>query len=158
MLAPQGPITRDDMETRRLTAANELLNGHSQAFVARRYGVSRTTASRWQRSIVSKGLEGMRKRRATGRPSRLTADQIDSIRQIYASGALSYGFANDNWTTGRFAEVIERVFGIRYDRDHVGRLLHKFGLRARRNARPAIEMPAVAQQQEAAEMQISAAA
>ncbi len=127
-----GPETRDDMETRRLAAAKDLLNGVSQSLIARRYGVSRTTASRWARSIVVKGVDGMRKRRATGRPSRLTADQVESIRRMYLDGASAYGFSSDRWTTGRLADAIENRFGIRYDQDHVGRLMHKFGLRERR--------------------------
>jgi transposase len=131
-LAPLRSQNRDDMETRRLAAAEELLSGVSQSQVARRYGVSRTTASRWQRSIVVKGVEALRKRRATGRPSRLTADQVDGIRNMYLDGARAYGFSTDRWTTGKLAEAIERKFGIRYDQDHVGRLMHKFGLRERR--------------------------
>jgi putative transposase len=120
------------METRRLAAAKELLTGVTQSQVARRYGVSRTTASRWHRSIVHKGVEGLRLRRATGRPSRLTADQVEAIRQMYFKGAAAHGYANDRWTTGRLAAAIERHFGIRYDQDHVGRLMHKLGLRERR--------------------------
>ena len=131
-LAPLSSLNRDDMETRRLAAAKDLLNGSSQSQVARRYGVSRTTASRWHRSIVVKGVDGMRKRRATGRPSRLTADQVDTIRRMYFEGALAHGFSRDRWTTGKLAEAIERKFGIRYDQDHVVRLMHKFGLRERR--------------------------
>ena len=132
MLAPLSSLTREDMETRRLAAAAELLNGVTQSQVARRYGVSRTTASRWQRSIVVKGVDGMRKRRATGRPSRLTADHVETIRVMYCEGACAHGFPTDRWTTGKLAEAIERRFGIRYDQDHVGRLMHKFGLRERR--------------------------
>jgi transposase len=120
------------MENRRLAAAKDLLNGVRQSDVARQYGVSRTTASRWQRSIVRKGVEGLRLRRATGRPSRLTADQVDSIRQMYFAGAAAHGFSSDRWTTSRLATAIEQHFGIRYDQDHVGRLMHKFGLRERR--------------------------
>ncbi len=142
MLAPLSSLTREDMETRRLAAAKELLAGATQSHVARRYGVSRTTASRWHRSIVHKGVEGLRRRRATGRPSRLTADQVEGIRRMYFEGALAYGFANDRWTTGRLATAIDKQFGIRYDQDHVGRLMHKFGLRERRFIyRPAIAHP-----------------
>lgn len=132
MLAPLNSLTREDMETRRLAAAKELLTGATQSQIARRYGVSRTTASRWHRSIVHKGYEGLRRRRATGRPSRLTDDQVETIRAMYHGGAMAYGFPTDRWTTGRFATAIEQKFGIRYDQDHVGRLLHKFGLRERR--------------------------
>ena len=132
MLAPLSSLTRDDMETRRLAAAKDLLNGASQSQVARHYGVSRTTASRWHRSIVHRGVDGLRKRKATGRPSRLTADQIDAIRSMYAESPMAHGFSTDRWTTGRLAVAIERKFGIRYDQDHVGRLMHKYGLRERR--------------------------
>jgi transposase len=120
------------METRRLAAAKDLLNGASQSQVARRFNVSRTTASRWHRSIVHRGFDGLRKRKATGRPSRLTADQVDAIRSMYNEGALAHGFCTDRWTTGRLAEAIERKFAIRYDQDHVGRLMHKYGLREKR--------------------------
>ncbi len=132
MLAPQNALNREDMETRRLAAASDLLNGSKQSLIARRYGVSRTTASRWQRSIVVTGVESLRKRRATGRPSRLTADQIDAIRRMYLEGAQAHGFSGDRWTTGKLAQAIEHHFGIRYDQDHVGRLMHKFGLRERK--------------------------
>ena len=131
-LAPLKSQNRDDMEIRRLAAAKELLNGATQSHVARRYGVSRTTASRWHRSIVVKGVEALRKRRATGRPSRLTADQVDCIRAMYFEGATAHGFKTERWTTGKLAAAIERKLGIRYDQDHVGRLMHKFGLRERR--------------------------
>ena len=132
MLAPLSSLTREDMETRRLAAAQELLAGVTQSQIARRYGVSRTTASRWNRSIVHKGVEALHRRRATGRPSRLTADQVEGIRQMYFEGAMANGFPTDRWTTGRLAQAIEQRFGIHYDQDHVGRLMHKFGLRERR--------------------------
>ncbi len=51
---------------------------------------------------------------------------------MYFEGAAAHGFSGDRWTTGRLATAIERHFGIRYDQDHVGRLMHKFGLRERR--------------------------
>src|SRR3954452_16422603 len=126
MLAPHA-LNRDDMENRRLAAARDLLNGSTQSQVARRYGVSRTTASRWQRSIVVKGVDGMKKRRATGRPSRLTADQVDSIRRMFQEGACAHGFSSDRWTTAKLADAINKSLGIRYDQDHVGRLMHKYG-------------------------------
>lgn len=153
MLAPLSSLTREDMETRRLAAAKELLSGSTQSQIARRYGVSRTTASRWNRSIVQKGMEGLHRRRATGRPSRLTADQVEAIRRMYLEGAMAHGFASDRWTTGKLAQAIEKQFGIHYDQDHVGRLMHKFGLRERKfvyrpamayaEAAPVVQMPVV---------------
>ena len=126
-LAPS--LNRDEMETRRMEAVQELLRGVTQSSVARKFGVSRTTASRWNRALQSRGVEALRKRKATGRPSRLTQDQLRQIPEIFAQGAIVHGYADNRWTTARLAAVIEGRFGIRYDHDHVGRLMQKLGLR-----------------------------
>ena len=49
--AAQGLLNRDEMESRRLLAAQDLQTGLSQSQVARKFGVSRTTASRWNRTL-----------------------------------------------------------------------------------------------------------
>jgi putative transposase len=128
-------LTRDEMESRRLLAAQDLQRGLSQSQVARKFGVSRTTASRWYRSLSGKGLESLRKRRAPGRPSRLTADQLSGVAEVYRSGPRTAGFESDRWTTARFAQAIFMRFGVRYDPDHVGRIMHRLGLRERTRQR-----------------------
>jgi transposase len=136
----QGLLTRDEMESRRLLAAQDLQRGLSQSQVARKFGVSRTTASRWCRALSGRGLEALRKRRAPGRPSRLNAEQLGAVAEIYRSGPRTAGFDSDRWTTARFADAIQARFGIRYDPDHVGRIMHRLGLRDRlRRSRIAAE-------------------
>jgi transposase len=137
MIATEGVLSREEMEKRRLAAADELLGGLTQSKVASKYGVSRTTASRWARALTNKGVEGLRKRRATGRPSRLRPDQLAQLREIYNEGGIASGFESDRWTTSKLARVIELKFAVHYDQDHVGRLLHKLGLRTRRRPLPA---------------------
>jgi transposase len=129
--AAQGILTRDEMERRRLLAAQDLQDGLSQSKIARKFGVSRTTASRWHRALHRKGMESLRKRRATGRPSRLNLEQQDGVRQLFHDGARAAGFGDDRWTTARFAVAIQMRYGIRYDPDHVGRIMHQLGLRQR---------------------------
>ena len=129
--ALEGILTRDEMESRRLLAAQDLQNGLSQADIARKFGVSRTTASRWHRAWKRRGFESLRKRRATGRPSRLTKDQRQGVVELYQAGARASGYADDRWTTARFATAIHHRFGVRYDPDHVGRIMHQLGLRPR---------------------------
>jgi transposase len=137
--ALQSNLTRDEMESRRLLAAQDLQRGLSQSQVARRFGVSRTTASRWNRALAGRGVEALRKRRAPGRPSRLTLEQFQGLAEVYRAGARAAGFDADRWTTQRFAEAIRARFQVRYDPDHVGRLLHRLGLRerVRRRLQPA---------------------
>jgi putative transposase len=122
-------LNRDDMERRRLEAAQDLLKGVTQARVARKFGVSRTTASRWYRTLDRHGVEHLRKRKAPGRPSRLTSSQLAEVPALFARGAQAFGFESDRWTTARLARAIEMHFGIRYDPDHVGRMMHRLGLR-----------------------------
>jgi transposase len=123
------------MESRRLLAAQDLQTGLSQSQVARKFGVSRTTASRWNHTLSGNGVESLRKRRAPGRPSRLTADQLKLLTEAYRAGPRAAGFPTDRWTTARFADTIFARFGVRYDPDHAGRIMHRLGLRERRRSR-----------------------
>jgi transposase len=131
------------MEGRRLMAAQDLQTGISQSKVARKYGVSRTTASRWQRALSGKGVEALRKRRAPGRPSRLSAAQLQEIAEMYHAGTRAAGFDSDRWTTARFSDAIHARFGIRYDPDHAGRIMHKLGLREKRERAQETPAPVV---------------
>jgi len=141
--ADQSILTRDEMESRRLMAAQDLQTGLSQSQVARKFGVSRTTASRWNRALRGKGVESLHKRRAPGRPSRLTHEQLQGVAEVYQAGPRAAGFDTDRWTTMRFAEAIYGRFGVRYDPDHVGRIMHKLGLRDRMRTRKAKAVEAV---------------
>jgi len=124
-------LNRDEMERRRLEAAEDLLKGVTQARVARKFGVSRTTASRWFRILGGQGVDRLRKRKAPGRPSRMSAGQMAEVREMFAEGPRAFGFDSDRWTTARLAHAIETRFAIRYDPDHVGRLMHRLGLRTK---------------------------
>ncbi len=129
-------------------AAQDLQTGLSQSQVARKFGVSRTTASRWHRALHGNGVEALRKRRAPGRPCRLTKDQLLGVTEVYQAGPRAAGFDSDRWTTMRFAEAIFARFGVRYDPDHVGRIMHRLGLRDRTRRREneqkfAVETPGI---------------
>jgi putative transposase len=143
MNASESALSREEMERRRLSAAQHLLNGYSQSRVARMYGVSRTTASRWHNALLHKGADSLKKRRATGRPSRLTADQLQGLARIFGEGPQAYGLQSKRWTTGLLAKAIESQFGVHYDEDHVGRLMHKLGLRSRRQRVESFYVPSV---------------
>jgi transposase len=62
----------------------------------------------------------------------LTADQLSIVTDIYRAGSRASGFDADRWTTMLFAQAIQARFGVRYDPDHVGRIMHRLGLRERR--------------------------
>jgi transposase len=121
----EGLLSRDDMERRRMEAAEDLLHGLPHSHVVAKFGVSRTTASRWHRALTANGLESLRKVKAPGRPSRLTPEQKAQIAAMFGQGAVALGVADNRWTAARLARVIEDRFSVRYSLDHVGRLLAK---------------------------------
>src|SRR2546430_15009702 len=74
-------------------------------------------------------MEALKAHPPTGVSPRLTAEQKAQIPELLAKGAEAYGFRGDVWTASRVAEVIKRTFGIRYHRDHVGKLMREAGWR-----------------------------
>src|SRR5437667_9420880 len=73
------------------------------------------------------GVEALKAHPPQGVKPKLTVEQKAQIPELLAKGAESYGFRGDVWTASRVAEVIARTFGVRYHRDHVGRLLREAG-------------------------------
>src|SRR4051795_4727103 len=69
------------------------------------------------------GPESLRSRPVPGRPPRLSPAQRRSIPELLWHGPEAYGFRGQVWTCARAARVIEQECGVRYHKDHVGRLL-----------------------------------
>ncbi len=123
------PLTRDQLEARRLRGARLLLAGQlSQAEIARRLGVSRASVHAWAQQLKQHGLPGLRRRQAA-RPGRLTPADQAALDQHLAAGPRAAGFEADQWTLPRVAELIHREFGLRYHPSYINRLLARFGRR-----------------------------
>jgi transposase len=110
-------------EARRLRAAELLAQGRSQAEVAETVGVSRESVRRWQARLAQGGVAALRRRRAGGRPPKLSDAQAAQVEQALGQGAKANGFATDLWTLDRVAQVVEHLTGVRLARASVWRLL-----------------------------------
>jgi transposase len=82
---------------------------------------------RWRDVRQSGGDDALKVKTASGRPPKITEKQKRSLEKILLKGPLAAGYRTDLWTTARIAEVIERKFGVRYHRDHIGRLMGQMG-------------------------------
>jgi transposase len=114
------------MEKRRLKGARMLEKGISQSEVAREMGVTRQSVHHWAQVIEAEGEKGL-KRMPTGRKPRLNAVQLEQLGELLKAGPQAHGHATALWTTERIARLIQRQFGVRYHRDHIGRLLGQMG-------------------------------
>lgn len=95
--------------------------------VARRIGCHASSVMRWRDARRRHGDDGLKAKPAPGRPPKLTAGQRKRLVGLLCRGAMASGYETDRWTTSRIAEAIEANFGVRYHRDHIGRLLASLG-------------------------------
>ena len=116
-----------EWERRRARAARLFEEGRSQAEVARRLGVSRTTASRWAKRWDEEGIAGLSETRRPGRTPRLSDLELKAIERSLQLGPMAHGYRSDLWTLPRVTEVIRRQTGVHYHPGHVWRLLQKLG-------------------------------
>lgn len=115
------------MEARRLAALPRLQRGDSLSSIARQLGVSRQAVFVWAQQWRRGGKAGLHRRPRPGHPTKLARARLEQLPRLLAQGAEAYGFSSPIWTTQRVADLIWRRFRVRYDRDHVCRLLHRFG-------------------------------
>jgi transposase len=101
--------------------------GYSLNETGRRIGCNASSVKRWRDAFRRGGRDALKPRPTPGRPPRLTHKQRARLLRYLLEGALAHGYRTDLWTTLRMAQLIEGKFGVRYHRDHVGRLLHSLG-------------------------------
>jgi transposase len=114
------------LRQRRVRAARLFEEGLAQAEIARRCGVSRTTAMRWHRAWLERGKKDLDPL-PRGRPNRLSKAKLERIEKALLRGAQAHGFSSELWTLERVAQVIERVADVRYHPGHVWRVLRSLG-------------------------------
>jgi transposase len=98
--------------------------GWYQRDIAEALDVSEETVSRWL-ARARGGPRALRARPRPGRPPELSPAQKRLIPEFLWHGAEAYGFRGDVWTCARIARVLREEFGVRYHKDHVGRLLRE---------------------------------
>ena len=116
-------LPADALEWRRFRAFHLKQQGWSRQDIAEALGVSPVSVSRWFARVRDSGTEALRAHPSPGHPSKLSPAQKRLIPEFLWHGAEAYGFRGAVWTCARVAQVIEEEFGVRYHKDHVGRLL-----------------------------------
>ncbi len=130
----------DWREGRRLRAWELKREGWTQQEIADTLGVSKGAVSQWMKRGREGGIEGLKRRVASGAPPRLDEEQRERLAKLLAyDDAEAYGFRGKVWTCARVAELIRRQFGVRYHPAHVSRLVRALGFSLQKPERRAYQ-------------------
>ena len=136
-MRPKGSPKALEQRRRRVVALlKQKLSLHE---IARRIGCHPSSVLRWRNALNSSGADALKAKPAPGRPPKLTEKQKAKLVKLLAQGAMAHGYRTELWTTQRIATVIERRLGVRYHRNHVGKLLHQLGWSHQKPERRAVE-------------------
>ena len=83
---------------------------------------SRTWASEWLARYDNDGVDGLKDKPKTGRPTKLSEEISLKIRKILIE-------SKQGWTTKQVEDMIVREGEVKYHYTHVYRLLHKWGFK-----------------------------
>lgn len=129
----------EQLEARRILAMGILRDGCSCGEVAKTLGCSRYSVERWRAAFERLSAAGLKAKPVPGRPPKLTSQDTRRLVRVLLEGAMARGYRTDLWTTQRIADVIEGEFGVRYHRDHVGRLMRRLNWSPQKPDRRALE-------------------
>lgn len=122
-MRPFGTIKQ--LTQRRQRALGYLRHGQSPKEVAQRVGTTERSVRRWQQHAKLPKPKRRLNPRAPGRPSRLSAAQLQHLLRALKRGAYDYGYAEDYWTLDRITHLIWDLFRVCYHPSSVWHILHR---------------------------------
>jgi transposase len=129
----------EELQQRRLRAAEMFEDGARPAEVGRALGVSCQAACNWLELWERGGTEALTIADRTGRFAKISDEQLADVEAILLQGARASGYSTDIWTLQRVGEVIMRTTGVTYHPGHVWRLLRYMGWSRQKPTRRAVE-------------------
>ena len=111
-----------NVKERMLLVLNVIYYKQVPAQVARDLHRSKTWSSDWLKRYREEGIEGLKNKPKSGRPSDISKDIVIKIKDELSS-------SKQGWTTKQVDELIVKTSGIKYHYTHIYRLLRKWGFK-----------------------------
>ena len=105
-----------------LLVLNVVYDKHIPAHAVRSLHRSRTWASDWIKRFREEGIEGLRDRPKSGRPSDIPEEIVYKIKNELLS-------SRQGWTTKQVYDIIVRESGIHYHHIYIYTLLRRLGFK-----------------------------
>jgi transposase len=124
----------------RRMAVQRVREGERPSDVIRSYGLSPTSIYPWLRAACRRGLAGVARRPAPGRPSKLTPTHRALLRRwLDGYDPRHYGFQSALSTRPIVVELLHEKLGVTLDVTTVGCWLHRLGITPQQPLRRAYE-------------------
>ena len=107
---------------RMLLILNVVYQRKVSAQVAKDFHPSKSWASDWLKMYGKEGIEGLKTRQKSGRPTEISEEISYQIKKELKE-------RNQGWTTKQVEEVIIKKSGIKYHYTHIYRILRKWGFK-----------------------------
>ncbi len=92
--------------------------------VAKELHRARSWAYKWHKRYMDEGLEGLRDRPRSGKPSAIPKGEMDKMKQELSD-------SNTGWGFRQVMDLIQKRTGVRHHEVHICRLLHKWGFKSK---------------------------
>ena len=102
--------------------------GMDRGQAARLAGMDRQTLRDWVIRFNAAGVEGLRDRPKSGRPSWLDEGQLATFKALVLRGPDPERDGVSSWRAKDLCRIVEARFGVRYAENGMLRLLHDLGL------------------------------
>ncbi len=128
------------LEEIRIRAVQRVEAGESPEDVIRALGFARTVIYDWLAKYREGGIDALRAKPISGRPSKMTGRQLEWVyKTVTGKNPLQLRFELALWTRSMIRELIREKFGVHLSEVSVGRMLRKLGLSPQRPLRRAYE-------------------
>jgi len=115
-------------EAVRLQAAQLFAQDIPVREIAKRLRVSHNAVYVWRRRWLADGEAGLLSKGASDNRCRLSPKQLEQLAAALQEGPAAHGWVEDQrWTLARVADLIARLFRVRYSLRGVSLLLHRMG-------------------------------
>lgn len=119
---------------------NLMLSGFSAKELAKYCGESERTLQSWLKKVDEQGWETLISKKQTGRPSRLSNQQVEEIRIAVQADPEQSGY--NVWDGPTLSDYIKSQYGIEYGVRASQYLLHRMGFSLiRPQVYPSLEQP-----------------
>lgn len=118
--------TDDEKFKHKVEAVNLVLGGLTPSFLSNYYKESKRTITLWVKTADEQGFDALHTKKQTGRPPKLSAEQLLEIKMILEEdNPKKYGY--NVWDGPSLSNYIERTYSVNLSVRQCQRIFHQLG-------------------------------